>query len=343
MIFAVLVAPGCGKKGPLTLEPEKLPMPITDLSVKQLGQNIELKWTFPQYLSDNTSAPDSALIRRISIYQAEKEIEPEKFRKKADLLKRLDLSELTVNDAGIYSLEIPFSIKNLENKRYRFAILYYYGKKRSPISNIEFIETINPVRPIEDLTLTRERKVLKLKWSKPFLNLSNTKIKGISGYRVYRKLEGQELDKPAEFEEISKGNVLLEFFEDTDTGIDATYSYYVTVVSSDNIYSSPSNTATLKLSDIYPPDPPVNLVVFKGKDHMFLTWEKAKDKDFSHYIIYKNSSNSQDGFKPLTGQVTDNFFKDNKVKPRVTYFYYITAVDNKGNESNRSNLVKEKF
>ena len=41
----------------------------------------------------------------------------------------------------------------------------------------------------------------------------------------------------------------------------------------ERVESAPSNTAKIKVLDTFPPDVPVNLVIFTAKDQIFLTWE----------------------------------------------------------------------
>lgn len=334
----------CGKKGPLKLEPEVLPLEVEDFKLSQPGKNIRLQWVFPEYLSDTTTKTNPESIRKIYIYYSEKAIPAKKFKRKSILLKKRQMKDLTQKD-NAYSIEIPFKTSELDDKNHYFAILYYHGKKKSPLSKIESIKTIIPIKPVEDLKINKENKLIKLKWSKPTLNLSDKKIQNIAGYNVYRKVAAAEdAEKEEEFTQLNKGAILQEYYEDNDTGIDGEYSYYVTAASSKTIESDPSNTASVKVSDIFPPEPPQNLVVFKHKNHLFLTWEKVAEKDISHYKIYKKSSQAKDNeFKALAGKIDDNYYKDTKVAKDVTYSYYVTAVDDKGNESGKSNIVKEKF
>lgn len=335
----------CGKKGPLKLEAEKLPLQVESFKLRQLGQEICLEWSFPGYLSDQESVFEFENIGKILVYYSDKEIAENKFRKKSILLKKRKLDDL-IQKEKTYFLKIPFKLKELNDKIHYFALRYYYGKKKSPLSTIRSIKTIVPVKPISDLTVLRENKVIKLKWTKPGLDRSGNKIKKIAGYKVYRKVVGVEEtgEQEEDFTLLNKDALLYEYYEDSDTGMDGEYSYYVSVTGSAAIESEPSNTAVLELTDVFPPEPPQNLVVFKHKDHMFITWEKTGEKDFSHYVVYRKSDRlKNEELKPIAGKVSDNYYKDSKVNAGVTYFYCITAVDDKDNESKRSNIVKEKF
>jgi len=335
----------CGKKGPLTLEPELLPLEIEQFKLSQLGKEIRLEWNFPEFLSDKATKTDLESIGKIYIHYSSKEIPAKKFMKKSLLLKKRQLDDLEQKENS-YSIKIPFKLSELDNKTHHFAVLYYYGKKKSPLSKIESIKTIIPVKPISDLKSVKENKLVKLNWSKPELNLSDKKIQNLSGYNVYRKVVPAEepAKKEDEFVQLNKSPILQEYYEDNNTGIDGEYRYYVSTISSTAIESEPSNTVSVKVSDIFPPDAPQNLVAFKHKNHLYLTWENITEKDLAHYKIYRKSTRDKDDeFKLFADKVSNNAFKDTNVQKNTTYSYYVTAVDTKGNESKKSNIVKEKF
>jgi FtsZ-binding cell division protein ZapB len=85
---------GCGKKGPLRLEPELIPKAAEKLKVFQIGDNLKLEWDFPQVLADkNRTELEIAKIDKIYIYYSTREILGGKFRKKSTLLKKLKIEE----------------------------------------------------------------------------------------------------------------------------------------------------------------------------------------------------------------------------------------------------------
>jgi fibronectin type 3 domain-containing protein len=142
------------------------------------------------------------------------------------------------------------------------------------------------------------------------------------------------------FKPINKDAVLQEYFEDADTSIDGTYHYRVSALTSQYIESDPSNTVSVDVSDIYPPDPPANLVSFRAEDSIFLTWNEVQDRDFSHYRLYRRLKTEEE-FAMLADGLKQNFSKDESVQRGIVYIYTVTAVDKKGNESGASNEVSE--
>jgi hypothetical protein len=367
-LLVIIFLFGCGKKGPLRLEPELIPKAAEKLKLFQIGYNVKLEWDFPQVLADKKKTPlEAAKIDRIYIYYSTKEILGGKFRKKSTLLKKLKLEDLTQAPPPLipppvrpgmkeiknlaYFINIPFKLKELDNKQHFFGIQYYYQKKKSPMSEIAFIFTRAPVKPVTDLKLNLENKVIKITWAKPLLDESGKSITDIAGYNIYRKIEPEKageaeanvgtIEKEV-FSKINRTNVLIEYYEDMDTGTSGNYSYYVSAVISNQIESAPSLTVSNKVTDIFPPEIPANLVCFKAQDHLFLTWKPVIDTDFSHYRVYRRLPPDKE-FQLAADKVTATSYKDKDLKAGKTYFYVVTSVDTKGNESEYSNEVKEQF
>ena len=367
-LLAIIFLLGCGKKGPLQLEPELIPNAAEKLKLIQIGDHLKLEWDFPQVLADKKRTPlETAKIDRIYIYYSNKEIPGGKFAKKATLLKKLKLEDLTQSPPPLtpapgspgmgevknltYFINLPFKLKELDNKQHFFGIQYYYQKKKSPLNEIAFIFTRMPVKPVTDLKLNLEKKLIKLTWAKPLLDEAGKSITDIAGYNIYRKIEPEKageaeanvgtIEKEV-FSKINRANVLSEYYEDMDTGINGNYSYYVSAVISKQIESAPAQTVSIKVTDIFPPEIPANLVCFKAQDHLFLTWKPVMDTDLSHYRVYRRLS-PDDEYQLAADKVTAATYKDIDLKAGKTYFYVVTSVDTKGNESEYSNEVKEQF
>jgi hypothetical protein len=344
----------CGKKGPLILEPELLPLVCENLTLSQVGSNIRLQWDFPKRLSDNKTDLDFQKITRVEIYYSGKDIPGGKFLKKSTLLRKMEkteiasLSPLSSQAPLTFAVELPFKVQDLNAKSHFFGIRYLYGKKKSPLSGVVAMNTQSPVKPIDDLQITRENKLIKLKWSKPQTDVSGLPIANIVGYKICRRIKSAKTGDAAGntveelFRKINYNPVLSEYYADGDTGRDGEYQYYVSTMTTNEIESSPSPIVSVTVSDIYPPEIPANLVTFKGADHLFLTWKASGDTDLSHYRIYRKTTEEGE-FTLLADQVTGNQYKDKDVKKGTLYFYALTAVDKKGNESQFSSTAKEEF
>ncbi len=343
-VLALLAFIHCGKKGPLILIPEILPQPVEQLTLTQQGSEIKLELQFPTTLSDSKTTFDQEKLGRVSIFYAGESLPANKMAKRSNLLLKLDKEKLT-QKGGTYLVKIPYKPDELDNKSHFFAIRYEYEKKKAPLGKIVSIKTQVPIKPVDTLAVTQMGKLLQLKWQKPAATILDKPVQGIAGYNIYRKIEtGAEGETPQEFKKLNTKNILTEYYEDTDTGTEGTYTYYITALQSPIIESSPSNSPTVKLSDIYPPDIPQNLMAFRATDHLFLTWKKSEDQDLAYYRVYRKIEGQEDGeFQLLADKVADNFYRDKNVRKDSIYSFYITSVDYKGNESDPTKTVKEKF
>jgi predicted small lipoprotein YifL len=320
-------------------------------------------------------------IKRLNVYYSDKVITGGKFRKKAKVLRKFQSTDL-IEDTELspaellakakkkkpgygdreelplaFYVKIPFSVKELDQKTHYFAIEYYYHKRRSPFSEVVALQTVVPVKPVTGLKVTQENKMIKLTWERPKSDAQGKPVTAISGYDVFKRIDPDVVEQQNQennssddkekvetgvFNKLNTGTVLTEYFEDTDTGINGKYTYYVAAVVNNQVESEPSEQVFVRITDIYPPEIPANLVCFKATGHMFLTWQEVTDKDFSHYKVYRRLRNDAE-FELIADKVTNNQYKDTGVKRGRVYFYVVTAVDKKGNESKYSNITREQF
>jgi len=161
-------------------------------------------------------------------------------------------------------------------------------------------------------------------------------------YRVYRRAEGTITDVVAG--EAPWGSVQLV---DHSFEWEKTYSYRATVVTvihgegkPDTEFES-ADTAAVKVfaHDVFPPAVPAGLqAVFSGvgqQPFIDLIWAPDTDADLAGYNIYRREEGGEPP-KINSAMVTAPAFRDMKVVAGHKYFYSVTAVDVRGNESARS-------
>jgi hypothetical protein len=334
----------CGKKGPLVLEPELTPTAIDNFQVRQIGAQIELSWKFPDLLAVKNEPFDLAQVTKVYIYhailQSEENPPTDIFFKNATLMAKLKAGE--IRGLGQNSCQYRFMLKSKDQqeKIHHFALLYFYGRKKSLPSPLQSLKTLITPQPIQDLKISRQGKIVILNWSKPVAEAKEPAAIPINGYHVYRKISG--VNPEPDFRLIGSEKVINEYYHDLDTGTDGEYEYQVSCRLEERIESSPSNLVKIMIQDTFAPDIPGNLVLFTAKDHVFLTWETVLDADLAFYRVYRKFSEKED-FKLLADSVTDNFFRDKLVAKGKLYIYAISAVDKKGNESELSRPVQQIF
>ena len=345
----------CGKKGPLVLEPQKLPQAVEKLELRQVGREVELSWTYPARLSDGKTPLLPPQVRSVTIYHLAKPFAPDTFPKRSELLAKPMAAELGSRPDGTTTYAVSFADKLLQDKEHAFAVAYTLGRTRSALSAVQKFTTRMPPQEIRDLKISREGKVVVLSWTRPQVDSVNRPLPALAGYRIYRRVvpavpAGTPAAAPppaakvrgAAFEIVNAKTVRGEYYEDSDTGVDGDYEYRVSSLLDERIESAPSTIVKTAIQDSFAPDVPVNLVAFSAKDHVFLTWEAVRDRDLDHYVVYRRLDSEED-FKVLEASVGENFFRDRQAVRGKPYVYAVAAVDRKGNESEASQSAPIKF
>jgi len=139
-----------------------------------------------------------------------------------------------------------------------------------------------------------------------------------------------------------------------DTGFEweKTYEYWLTVAtivapsngSEQAVEGEDTPTLTVTAHDIFPPARPTGLqAVFSGpgqKPFIDLVWTPNTEADFAGYNVYRHEPDSAP-VKINPELVKTPAFRDTNVLAGHNYFYSVSAVDVRGNESPRSEEASE--
>lgn len=336
-VVCLLILSACGRKGPLSLAPEPQPAAVEAFAVKQVGLSLEASWSFPAMLSDGRTPLDPARVSKVVLYYHDREVPVERFWKKADDWKTFKAKELIRRGERSFAVRVPLPNPAVTEAQAWFALRFWYGRNKAPESAVLSIHLVQPPRPVDKLTVTAESKINVLQWNRPVLDTAGKPLQTIVGYKVYRRISGE-----TEFTDLTPEPLVYEYFEDVETGKEGTYEYFVSALAGKTVESEGAKPVTVTVSDVYPPDVPKNLVSFQARDHIFLSWEAVRDDDFSHYRVYRKTSAAAE-FVRVADNVKEPLYRDYTVKAKGTYFYCVSSVDHKGNESNRSGVVQENY
>ncbi len=98
-----------------------------------------------------------------------------------------------------------------------------------------------------------------------------------------------------------------------------------------------SNVATVTISSTGI-EPPANLDAESGLNSVKLFWKPSTGMHLAGYNVYRSESESGSFSQINTDPVTGDYYVDKSdLTPNQTYYYYLTAVDTSGNESDPSN------
>lgn len=90
--------------------------------------------------------------------------------------------------------------------------------------------------------------------------------------------------------------------------------------------------------DIPPPDPPPNVEVNQGIEHIYFTWGTPEDYGVSitHYTLYRGLV--EGGVKDFLGTTSANYYNDTTATVGVRYYYTISASNGVGEGANCSEV-----
>lgn len=361
LILAAALLAGCGSPGiprPPSLE---LPEPVTDLRCVRKGDSVYLAWTIP---SETT---DDGIVGRLGMTQICRALDlaPTDCRNPA---QEIPAAQLVLPSRGgapstartnaqpsepqkttaEFADKLPqqFLTNNPAAQVY-YAVSVLNRKGRSAgISNaVSAPALISPPAPADFQARLSDKGVV-LSWAAAAKISETPEV--TRAYRIYRRVDGTKTDAVA-------GEVA---FDDTHEFIDnkfdweKTYLYRMTIVTTVHPNGKPESrfetddTAAIKIfaHDIFPPAVPNGLqAVFSGvgqQPFIDLVWTPDIDADLAGYNIYRREAGGEP-VKLNTGLLNTSAFRDPSVASGHAYFYSVSAVDVRGNESSRSDEASE--
>ncbi|MGC2694795.1 MAG: fibronectin type III domain-containing protein [Candidatus Angelobacter sp.] len=167
-------------------------------------------------------------------------------------------------------------------------------------------------------------------------------------YRIMRKQEGA--NDAVLVKQLNAGNQAMVFVDD---GIEweKNYQYWITPVTlwhdgsrKGEVEGDDSPAVTLFAHDSFPPAAPseVQAVYSAVPQQSFidLTWTPNTEPDLAGYNVYRHVANEAP-VKINSELVKTPRFADPGIQPGMKYFYSVSAVDLRGNESGRSEETSE--
>lgn len=129
-------------------------------------------------------------------------------------------------------------------------------------------------------------------------------------------------------------------YVDTTSQWDTSYGYSI-VAQKEAAESLPSKSVRAESADVFPPAVPASITALAAPDSIEVSWSRSPDADLKGYYVYR----SVDGGKLewLHDLLALPSFSDHNVQHGHTYQYAVSAIDQKGNESEKSKPVEVKF
>jgi hypothetical protein len=355
-LFITMVGAGCGTPGipePPSLE---LARPVRDLKAVRKGNSVHLSWSVPEITEDHQAFRHVGSTRICRSLESPMrdcgtvviDLPPQKpaalpSRRRQRKSQLPTPPQETYTDQLSPSLEMQSPTSNLS---YAVSVLNSYGRSAG-LSNQVQVPSAPTLAAPTNLAAHLAAKGIELTWSAVAAARDVPEVK--YEYRVYRRDVGTNQDAVAG--EVPVSGDAEPTFLDSGFEWEKTFDYRVTVVTVVNRPSGPeqvegddSSSVRVIAHDVFPPARPTGLqAVFSGpgqKPFVDLIWTGNNESDLSGYNVYRRDAGSEP-VKLNTELVKMPAFRDTNVVPHQEYFYSISAVDARGNESPRSEEASE--
>ena len=350
-LCAVALA-GCGLPGAPLPPSLELPKPVTDLRAERQGSKVTLVWTPPRETTDRTAIRGigatricRAIVAINATGSAPKGCETFVAAVNVAPASRAEAHPPTTS----FTDKLPEDMQSqhrLETAVYTVEVLNDHGRTAGE-SNPASVALAPTLPPPVDLRAELTRDYIVLTWTAAPVT-TEPAASGLSyGYRVSRQLIG---GKAGSTTEDLWRTVGVRYF-DRNFEWDQRYTYRVAAITSvpsdgaavvaQGEWSAPVEIAT---KDVFPPVVPTGLQAVyteAGPDRFIdLTWLPSSSADVAGYNIYRWEAGAQP--VKVNGELLKTpTWRDAGVAAGHRYYYAVTAVDTRGNESARSEPANE--
>ncbi len=350
-LLAIATLPGCGTTGAPQPPSLQLARPVDDLTASRKGNRVDLEWTLQRKNTDRTLVkhpPAVRICRREGIglmgtCDVVAEVPAPKLSPQLKLKAKEELPAIPMH----YVDSLPPQLEQQNPADFvTYAVEEINAHGRSAgLSNQVPIPAAPTIPAPDDLSAQVSGEGVRISWTGPAPPAAPA---GLSyRYRIMRKpIGGPAYVVLADVEPAATGSYLDKTFE-----WEQKYEYRITTVT--QVVSHGVNTAVegddsppveVFTRDIYPPAQPAGLqAVFSSvgqKPFIDLTWAPNVESDLAGYNVFRRVEGGQ--FEKLNQQlVTTSSFRDENVEPGKKYIYSVSAVDLRGNESQRSAEASE--
>jgi hypothetical protein len=331
----------------------------TDLSAHQAGDGVQLIFTLPTktIAGDRLVAPPAVEIVR-GTPKSDGSPDARSFRVVYTIPGSLVENYVSEGHVNFIDPVAPAETRAHPGGALVYVVRTRASKKRASANSNAVTVRLFPVpEAIAHIEAGVTETAIELSWAAPTRTSGGDPLSGFSGYRIYRG----ELD-PSSAEaasaDLSKAKWKLPLtllaaadenkYRDTLFDFGKTYAYLVrsvVPVEGNALESSDSAPAIVSPRDSFPPAAPQNLVaaVLAGATPrslvVDLSWSINLETDLAGYRVYR--SEQQDTGRAL---ITPDLllapaYRDTSVEPGHRYWYFVTAVDRAGNESEASAAV----
>ncbi len=349
-----LLATACGKKGNPLPPARVIPNPTSDLAVSQRGNQVVLRFGYPQTTTAGAKLPGLAAVEVAAMTRqapatgdlpivdarefsgASKPVatlrgaELQSAIEGGQVVVRLPLPEVPAATAPAATpTPAPSPTPGATPAPSAPArTVYVYGVRTvaeggeaSAWSNLGRLVLQPPPPPPTGLSVEPRARGVELTW--------RADGPGIAGFAVYRRPAASR----------SWGEPLATLPADARSYLDETarygerYIYAVTALGAQEprVESGFGEEREVDYEDRFAPAPPEDLVALPQTGGASLVWQPSPDSDAKGYFVYRQDPGAD--FRKVTAEpIAELKYADSGLTPGLTFRYRVTAVDAAGNE-----------
>ena len=331
LVFSLLLLAGCGVQGEPLPPLLNLPQPA-EISAVQRGDKALIDWVLPALTTEGQAVRIDKL-GPVEVYRAivpglRRQVGRGEFESGAQRIAELPARE------SHYSAELKpegpphtaaFAIRVLNDRGHAAGF-----------SNVVAIAVVPPAAAPGWLRATVTEEAILLEWPP---------APGAASYHVYRSEQTPRPEQGAQAPPPPLSllaNTDKAGYADPNFEFGHEYRYLVRAVATRDGFSGESADSTLAVvgpQDVFPPGVPSGLVGLVSEPTapgqppaVELSWEPSTARGLAGYNVLRSDA----GAPPRrlnTGLLVTPAFRDTAVTPGVSYFYSVSAVDQKGNQS----------
>ncbi len=344
-----LIFVGCASIGPPLPPSLELPKPPSDLRALRKGNTVTLTWTIPLRTTDRQTVTFMGPTRICRGLGTLAECGTPVDQMPAPAASEKAAIALGHKQSATYTGALPAAVDDpLQTVTYAVEVLNGDGRGAG-LSNRVVVPAVKTPGPPE-IAVQAVKDGVQVTWQIGSGLVANPSIS--YKLRLLRKASGE-----------TKSSVVTEIPVDINTAHgklvdqriewEKTYKYRATVVTvistagkpDTQIEGADSTDAEVFAHDVFPPDTPGGVqAVFSAEasnNSIDLIWAPVSDADLAGYNVYRHEAGTTAVLltaKPLTAPS----YRDSNVSSGKDYFYSVSAVDVRGNESGKSAEAEER-
>ena len=351
-VTALVWLTGCASMGPPVPPSLELPKAPSDLRAVRKGDRVTLTWTIPARTTDRQRVRylgKTRVCRSVDAAVANCDSPVGEAAPPGDFAETNKSSTKKLTASFTDTLGFNFEIQNSSGTAtYAVEVLNRDGRGAG-LSNQVHVPLAPALPAPKDFKAQVTAQGVVLTWTGLPLSLPLPNPIRRS-YRVYHRVEGSS--PKILVGEREAGSGMTESVTDQSFEWEKTYYYHadtltvITQAGKPDVSIEGDDTLEVKIfaHDIFPPAVPSGLqAVFSGPGQQAfidLIWTPVTDADLDGYNVYRREEGGI-AVKVNAALVKLPAFRDLQVVSGKTYFYSVSAVDLRGNESGRSEEASE--